>query len=348
MRAGIRSRPWAGLDVGAYSIKMVATQGGPGSNRWQRAEIPYSLRDADPEHPSTQEALARLISDGFSRMGLSPRGVRGVTLGISGPDVILKQITLPMMGDDEVGSALRFEARKHLPFDPQGMVIDYQILSRSVTEKRLDILLAAVSNTHLETHLKPLKLLGIESDIVDAAPLALMNALTQLLGSSNTEPQVLLDLGHNHSHVVIYQRADPFFSRRIEFGGHALSKAIARGMQIPFEEAEEWKIAAGSDAPGFPVGWHLPEMQHVLDSLRFGLLDDLHRSFAFYRTMARLPELFTLWVSGGSARLPGFADQLEQILGSPVRLFDPLEVTGDRGRAAPQFAQALGLALRSV
>jgi type IV pilus assembly protein PilM len=227
------------------------------------------------------------------------------------------------------------------------MVIDFQILSRSVTDKRLDVLLAAVSNAHLESHVKPLRLLGIESDIVDAAPLALMNGLAQLL-SNSIEPHVLLDLGHNHSHLVIYQRSEPFFSRRIEFGGHALSKAIARGMQIPFEEAEEWKLAAGSDAPGFPVGWHLPELQHVLDSLRFGLLEDLHRSFAFYRTLARLPDVFTLFVSGGSARLPGFAEQLEQILGSPVRLFDPLEVTGERGRAAPQFAQALGLAMRSV
>jgi type IV pilus assembly protein PilM len=346
MRAGIRSRPWAGLDIGAYSIKILAAQGGAGG-RWQRAEVPYSLPDADPEHPSTQESIARLISDGFSRIGLSPRGVRGVTLGIAGPDVILKQITLPMMADEEVASALRFEARKHLPFDPQGMVIDFQILSRSVTDKRLDVLLAAVANNHLEAHVKPLKLLGIESDIVDAAPLALMNGLAQLLGNTS-EPQVLLDLGHNHSHLVIFQRSEPFFSRRIEFGGHALSKAIARGMQIPFEEAEEWKVAAGSDAPGFPVGWHLPEMQHVLDSLRFGLLEELHRSFAFYRTLARLPESFTLWVSGGSARLPGFAEQLEQVLGSPVRLFDPLEVTGERGRAAPQFAQVLGLALRSA
>ena len=56
------------------------------------------------------------------------RSFAGITLGLSSSDVIVKQVPLPLMDDDEVPGALRFEARKHLPFDPATCVIDYQVL----------------------------------------------------------------------------------------------------------------------------------------------------------------------------------------------------------------------------
>src|SRR6185503_17510859 len=146
--------------------------------------------------------------------GLQPRSVRGITLGAGGGDVIIKQISLPYMDEAEVGSALRFEARKHLPFDPQGMVIDFQIIGRSMTEKRLEILLAAVPQERLDKLMAPFHLIGLDADIVDATPLALTNALLDQVAVS-TETQMILDLGHASSHLVMYQRTEPYFSRRL-------------------------------------------------------------------------------------------------------------------------------------
>ena len=78
----------------------------------------------------------------------------------------------------------------------------------------------------------------------------------------------------------------------------------------------------------------------------------LKRSVAFYRTIGKLSEPFTLWLSGGAARLPGLPQRLEELLEAPVQVFDPLKsVNGDRPAGAeksPQFAQALGLALRTA
>src|SRR5580765_2677961 len=126
MRAGIRSRPWAGLDVGSYSVKLLAAQGGVAGSRYWLSEVP--LGDEARDGRDGAEATARAISQAFEDADLTPRGFHGVSLGIAGTDVIVKQISMPMMDDHEVGQALRFEARKHLPFDPQGMVIDFQIV----------------------------------------------------------------------------------------------------------------------------------------------------------------------------------------------------------------------------
>jgi type IV pilus assembly protein PilM len=353
MRAGIRSRPWAGLDVGSYSVKLLATQPGVAGARFWLAEtvLPKPGGDADRVHSA--EVVAKAIAECMGQIGMSPRSFRGITMGISGSDLIIKQISLPLLDEDEVGSALRFEARKHLPFDPQGMIIDYQVLGRYPSTKRLDVLLAAVSQEHVQRDLAPLRLLGLDADILDATPLALTNALAHVAHAEH-EPYLLLDLGHEASHVTLYQRGEPYFTRRLEFGGQKLSQAIARELRIPIDEAEEWKIAAGSEEPGFRVDWSSREMTAMLGCIQRELGDELRRSFAFYRTVGNLPESFRLSISGGCARLPGLAERLTEMLSVPVQLFDPLEAMpsaprrGDGAVAAPQFAQALGLSLRTT
>src|SRR5258708_1549642 len=198
MKAAIGSRPWAGLDVGAYSLKVLALQPGVGGARHWAAELPLIRANGEEVLPAGE--AARLISECMAQTGHSPRQFRGVTVGVSGPDVIVKQIALPLMDESEVAGALRFEARKHLPFDIATLVIDFQVLGRYPSEKKLDVLIAAVSQQRLDRALAPLRELGIEADIVDPAPLALTNALLRG-GPPANDSCGLLDTGHTGSWV---------------------------------------------------------------------------------------------------------------------------------------------------
>ena len=346
MRAGIGSRPWVGIDLGTYSVKVVTVQGTVGGPRYRVAEIALPGTEDSPDRPLPPEVVAQAISEGLGKLGQSTRS-RGIAIGVSGPDVIVKQITLPLLDESEVGPALRFEARKHLPFDPQTMVIDYQVLGRLPSERKLDILLAAVSREHLDRHLAPLTKIGIDPEIVDATPLALANAIADEADVGG-DAQVLLDIGHGSSHLTIFQRGQPFFARRFDFGGRNLTRAIAADGHIPYAEAEEWKLAVGGDEPGLRVNWDAPEMQSIHECLRRQLVEELHRSFAFYRTQAQLSDVQRIWISGGSSRLPGLSQRLGEMLGIPVLLFDPLD-DGNTGvaRPGPQFAQAFGLTSRT-
>ena len=332
-----------GLDVGSYSVKLIAVHGPGGGVRAAEAPLRAEpVADADP----SAESVAEAIQDALHQLGLTPRTVRGITMGISGADVIVKQVTLPLIDESEVAGALKFEARKHLPFDPQSMVIDWQILGRYVSERRTDVLLAAVAKEHLDRHVAPLALLDLAADIVDATPLALTNAVVD--AGEPGDPALLLDVGHAASHLTLYQRGEPFFTRRLDFGGRTLTQAIAADLAVPFDEAEEWKLAVGADRPGVRVDWSGRELQAVEGALQRTLVDELRRSLAFYRTLGPLPDPLLLHLSGGSARLPGIATRLGDMLGIGVTVFDPLESGNGGGRRAPapQFTQARGLALR--
>lgn len=347
MKVGLNARPWVGLDIGEYSVKLFSLRPAVGGARPCAAE--FTFPPGPPE--AHAEHLARSLAECFERAGQSPRGLRGMTLGLSGADVIVKQVSLPLMDDDEIPGALRFEARKHLPYDPQTCVIDFQLLGRFPSEKRMDLLLAAAPLARLDRAMQPLRALNIDPDIVDAAPLALTNALSHG-AERETEARVAIDFGHNGSWLTLYQRGAPYFARRLDFGGAAVTRAIASAVQVPFEEAEEWKLEAGADQPSIRVEADSPEMRGVREALR-GFAEELRRTFAYYRTVAPLPEPFTLWLSGNTARLPGIAGELSLMLEVPTFVFDPLEDAQPETRAnlpagGPQFAQAYGLALRSA
>lgn len=339
------ARPWVGLDIGEYSLKLVGVAA-TGNRRPWLAEVPYDEAANGKGRPG--ETVARAIEAAFNTAGLSLRGTAGISVGISGPDVILKQVSLPLLDEAEVGPALRFEARKHLPFDPQSMVLDHQVLGRFPSEKRTEILLAAVSRDHLDTHLAPFKLLDIEPAIVDATPLALANAMITS-GEQGPGAHILLDIGWTASHLVVVQPGQPFFSRRIPFGGVHLTQAISESGNVPAEEAEEWKLAAGSDNPSFHVDWNARELSGVPEFLRKQLVDEVLRSLAFYRTQASLTDVPRIWLSGSSARLPGLTARLTELMGITVAAFDPVGVmTGSSGiTGTPQFVQAFGLASRT-
>ena len=343
----MRSRPWAGIDVGSYSVKLLAV----GGQRHWVSEAPIAADDPAAEGPASPEAVARAIHTCFAQAGLSSRSLRGISTGIAGPDVIVKQIAMPLLEDDEVPQALRYEARKHLPFDPLGMIVDYQILSRSQTTRQLDLLLAAVSQQHVERHLEPFRLIGLDSQLLDATPLALTNALVRGSGSEDGAA-LLLDIGHQASHLTLYQSEQPYFSRRLDLGGWQLTRAIAESTHTSFEEAERWKLEAGSGIAGAAPDWNGPEMLAILEELR-RLAEEVRRSLAFYRTVGHLPQPLQLWISGSTARLPGLDQRLGEILDLKATTFDPLPgLRGERrGRetpGGPQFAQAFGLALRTM
>jgi len=345
MRLGVGSGPWAGLDIGSYSVKLVTLM--PGGSRLRHAEaiIP---RAGTNDEPPTASILAGLIDDCMSRTEQSPRSFRGITVAVSGPDVIVKQISLPFMDESEIPGALRFEARKHLPFDIDSMVLDHQVLGRNTSERKLDVLLATVSQARLDRALEPLRELGVEAGVVDAAPLALANALNQAAERDlvdDTEVRLLLDVGHRESWLSLRHEGHPLFTRRLDWGGERLTAAVAAAAGSSFEKAEAWKVDAASSLA--QPGPEAAAARTVVEALG----EELRRSFAFYRTIAELPDVFTLRLSGGTARLAGLAERLGEIVGVPVSAFSPLDASERGARAnagGPQYAQAYGLALRAA
>lgn len=168
---------------------------------------------------------------------------------------------------------------------------------------------------------------------------------------------VLIDVGAGSSGVIVYRQRAVQHASVIPVGGEHFTNDIAVGLRTPVPEAEKMKRAWGARDPAVPADAkvEIPGVGERPSSLvSYAMLGEIIEPRA-----AELLELIQadlaragvdkqfgrgVVLSGGGAKLGGFAALTERTLGAPVRMGVPavLEKPGDV-LSDPAFATVAGL-----
>jgi type IV pilus assembly protein PilM len=114
----------------------------------------------------------------------------------------------------------------------------------------------------------------------------------------------------------------------LSWGGQNLSVVIARALDIAPSQAEPIKHAlslVATYAP--PEGVTVEAMSTARDVVVRELQSfarELVSSLRFYQSQPGSLGIGEIVMTGGTAHLPGFADELQRLIGVPVRVGDPL------------------------
>jgi Tfp pilus assembly PilM family ATPase len=303
-----------GIDLGSGSIKVVRGEGGAGLERITHIGLEeLNGAPSDEELPRASEALARLLS----RLGLRRGRLGRLAVAIRGEDAGLREVMLPALSEAQLRQALPFEARKHLPLeDMASPILDCQILEEAVageSEARMRVLLAAAPRPRRDFALKVLASAGLEPEVVDLEPLALLNALLAAgpFDGSGGGAVGLLDLGATQAGFAMTQP-----------GGGLLARSLGAG-----------------------TGSHGTDSSTRISRIAARAQETI----TFYRGRTRV-EVGRLYLSGDGALETGLDSVFSEALGIPVAVFNPLEgiklaesVDPALRRAGPRFATACGL-----
>ena len=109
---------------------------------------------------------------------------------VSGRSVVVRYITMHPMNNEELHTAMKYEAGKYIPFNLEDVVVDCQPLAGGVAEGRtsaeMKVLLVAVKRDHILTHVGQLSQAGYHAVIVDVDAFALGNAFNFVRSLSPT------------------------------------------------------------------------------------------------------------------------------------------------------------------
>ncbi len=341
-----------GLDIGNHSIKMVHLKkthhGYKLLNCESLSTIPEGIEpvfsDLSPDRYGP--ILAQLIKT----MKLKPKKIKHLVSSIGGDNTSIKQIKTIFLPDEELESALFFEAKKHLPISGAEMNLDYQVLNVEEKTNNMNILLASSTKALLTDHSNALMSAGLAPGIVDLESLAVANSY--IFNSEEEEGvYVILNIGAFKTNMVIYSPNSKFFARDIAYGGHNFTKDIMKKQKNSYEEAERYKIENG-----------LKESDTKKDKTSIIALDitekntaeliaqEVKRSLRFYVKEAGNSDFRKILLVGGSANLKGLPEFITEQLQIPAEVFSPFINLEDSDRPGttndPQFAVALGLAMR--
>jgi type IV pilus assembly protein PilM len=343
-----KTKQVVGLDVGSSSIKAVELQ----RNGKELEVIKLGLEPLAPEivvdgaivdTGQVSNTIARIFADKKIR-------TKNVATSVSGHSVIVKKLGLQPMTEEELEGAIQMEAAQHIPFDIGEVNLDYQILDTAPDSPTMDVLLVAVKKDKILNYTNVVTLAGKTPTIVDIDAFALQNVYEYNYDPPGDLTVALLNLGASVMNINIVKGRIPLFTRDVSVGGNQYTDTLQKELDLGFEEAETLKT--GVTLPGISDEARLP----VLKSVSEIIVLEIQRTFDFFRATAAGEQIRKIYLAGGSARVYGLTDLLQQELGLPVEQLDPLrrikyDAAGPIGEVVsanpPRLAVAVGLALRS-
>jgi type IV pilus assembly protein PilM len=300
------------------------------------------------QEKSYQHAFINALNMAIKGIKKSQKGDFVSSIGSS--LAVVRQVQYPVAVKDKLLSAIQWEVRKFIPYEPEEVVVDAQILVSGDT--KMDVLLAAVPKEHLKHHQTVLSGGGLTSQTVDADSIALMNAMMTQINLQPQETVLMIDVGAKTTLLNMFQMGGLFFSRSLSIAGNRFTQVIGSELKKEFSEAEA--IKRGESGGG--NGYNPERVADILTPSYKQLYSEIQKSIMFYNKQTGVKDFHYLFLSGGGANLPGLKEFLSGKLGKNIALLSPvagLEVDEKNitkeslAQFGPQIALAVGLAFRT-
>src|ERR1700680_4251098 len=237
MFGGGKQKALIGLDIGSSSIKAVELK----STKQGYELVSFGL---DPLAQDTvvdgaimdAPLVAGAISNIFETQKFKPKSV---ATAVSGPSVIVKRVTLPMMTEEELYDRIQSEASQHIPFDIADVNLDYQLLES--VDSQMDVLLVAVKKDKILNHTNVLAQAGKTPTVVDIDAFALQNCYEVNYDPDPGQTAALLNVGACVMNINIVRGGVPLFTRDVSVGGNQYTDALQKELDLSYEDAERLK-----------------------------------------------------------------------------------------------------------
>jgi len=343
-----KTKPLVGLDIGSSSIKAVElTKSKKGfmltgfatETLGPDAVVDGAIMDAS----GVADSIKRTLTIGKFKP-------KSVATGVSGHSVIVKRVTLPAATPEEVEASIQFDAEQYIPFEISEVNMDYQVVGSTHTasdEPGMEVLLVVAKKDKIQNHTNVISLAGRQPEIVDIDAFALQNAFEANYTANAHETIALLNIGASLMNINITKGGMPLFIRDVSVGGNQYTDILQKELQLNFQEAEDLKLGKVGGPEAEMVG-------PLLESITDMLIMEVQKTFDFFRETYPSETISRVVVSGGTSRVMGLPEKIQEIFGYPTELLNPFRAIsiGPKLDAAkvtslgPALAVAVGLALR--
>lgn len=342
------------LNLGMQTVALAEFHTSPdGSLTLDHLQFSELLADpgADASRPGQLEvAIAELKKNTKAAHG-------ALNYALPSQAVFARYLSLPVSSPEDLNQIIGFEAQQNVPFPIDEVVWDYQPLGEP-HEGKLNVVLLAVKTDRLEEVNKAVEHSGFVPQVIDVAPMALLNAFRYNYGDEEG-CSLLIDIGARTTNLLFVEGSKSY-SRSIPVGGNTITAAVAKEFHQPIEAAELMKKEKGFVSLGGPYADPEDEVLARISKLARTSLTRLHaeiaRSISFYRANQGGTQPLRIYLAGGAVSMPYMLEFFSEKLQMPVAFFNPFrnvvvgptvdtELLSAKAHAA---GEVVGLALREL
>ena len=342
-----------GLDIGSSAIKLVQIKEVKGHYYLQK----FGMKPLEPEVivDGTVMDAGRVVTAIRELLQEHNIKLKNVATSISGHSVIVKNISLPPMGDDELETQVRLAAEQYIPFDINEVNLDFHVLNASDLsddgQPQMSVLLVAAKKEKVNELTELIRGAGLTPAVLDIDAFAVENMYAVNYDPSPEDLVALVNIGGSVMNINILKGHSSLFTRDISVGGSGYSEAIQREMGVSFEEAESMKTEPSRESRSEGA------INTVIDGVNAEVASEIAKSIDYFKSTSAEGDLKRILLCGGCAKINGLAKQLGERMGRTVELANPfhkvdttgVDIAGDAlADMAPMAAVGVGLAIRSI
>lgn len=320
------------IDFGSRSIKVAKLQKISDSYELVNYGITLTpegaIANGDIFNPiAVADVLTNLLSD----IGL--RDNKAI-IAITGQKVIVREVVFPLMEDKELMAGVMWEAPKYVPYDLDESIIDAEKVEEFVEKdgnKMMRVLLVATPKSIIQPYMEVLKKARIRPKIIDIVSSANIRAFEHQLTDKKEEEQessivdIILSIGASNTNLTLVEKGNLKFTRDILIGGTDITRAIAKSLNISFDEAEklkrETKIVLGQEAEEEKKN----ESEKIIVKILNQITKEVRKSLSYYKTQSQKVNYNKMILSGGCANIDNITEYLSEQFEIPVVIGNPLE-----------------------
>lgn len=307
------------------------------------------------------------------RLAIKSAGARNlgkyVVASLPEERAFLQVIQLPKMSEEDLKSAVIFEAENYIPLPIDQVYLDYEAIVPVRNHlDHLDILLAALPKKIIDSYVSCLKEARLTVKSLEIESLAIARSLVK--EETSSQPLLLIDLGATRTSFIVFAGHSIRFTSSIPVSGNNFTQIIAKNLDLKDAEAEKLKLKYGLEEKiklkiGQGNGSAEKERGKIFEALVPALVDlvqQIKRCLEYYQSHTShehlgfdAKEISKIIFCGGGANLKGLAELLALELKIPVEMGNPwTNIFQEKKENALEFsgslryATALGLALRGV
>lgn len=347
------SQPAIGLDISDHSLEAVLIEkrrGVPTLVSYGRMVIPAGIvvNGYVERREELSVMVRKLLSDGMSPP--LPKRARRVVFGLPESRVFSHVFRVPRIADTkELADTLAHEADAFFPYHHEELVSAHAVIDTKPDVK--EVYYAAVHRETLKSYLALFHQANLRPVAAESEAMAIGRAL---LLPTERQPVVIVDIGARVTDLSVFDARGTQFSETLDVAGDAFTQAVADGLNVTFEEAEEIKKTNGLG------GLRQPKAAEALAREVDALAAEIMKAVEYYEKRSGR-QVARILIAGGSARMPGLIERLagQMVFGDrEVRVqmgdpwlglkVDPVPEKLGVHRRGVVMATAIGLGLRAA
>ncbi|NLY10080.1 MAG: type IV pilus assembly protein PilM [Firmicutes bacterium] len=307
-----------GIDLGHSQIKIVKL-----IRHGRTIQLEEAICLPTPENSVVQGRITNedSIVDVLYRLDSEVLKAPKVVMGISSPDVVVKEKRFPVMPLKELRQVIEHELKDFFEFEFNSLdevSFSFEEIRR---DKEIDVLIVGCHRQLISPFITIARRVGLNLSVIDL-PVFSFNRLTR--NALSVKP-CYIDIGSRQTKIYIKDNGAFSVYRLIPIGGDHITEAIMNAYQVELEEAEQLKRTKEIDRIILDAEFDKSRVRMVMQQL----VNNIYHTLDYLRASERASSISEVvdqvFVCGGTAVLKGLDQIFSDEFGVSTKVLEPFK-----------------------